>query len=88
MLSVLGEYWRFLLAGVPGAVLLTVFSTGRRVPRWLWAGWALLIVAVGLAWAVRMSWPGTIVLFVALIFIAVASWMNVAERRERAREGR
>ncbi|GAA4524557.1 hypothetical protein [Amycolatopsis samaneae] len=87
MLSVLGDYWRILLALVPGLVPLLRYVTGHRVPRWLWAGWALLVAAVALAWAVRMSWPGTLVLFVALVFIAVSSWMNVAERRARAREG-
>ncbi len=83
MWAVLGEYWRIVLVGVTG--LLVLVSRGR-VPRWLPALWGLLAAAVGLAWSVGMSWPGTLVVFAAMVLIASALWLRAEERRTSRQE--
>ena len=75
--DLLGEYWRIaVVAGIGLPVLLL----RRRVPRWVLAAWGLLTAAVVLAWLVDLSWPGTLVLFGGLVFIAAAFWLRAEER--------
>jgi drug/metabolite transporter superfamily protein YnfA len=76
--ALLGEYWRIAVVGGSGLLVLVL---RRRVPRWVPAAWALLAVAVVLAWLVDMSWLGTLVVFGGLVLIASAFWLRAEERR-------
>jgi len=71
--GLLGDYWRIVLVAGTGLVVLLL---RRRVPRWVPAAWGLLAAAVALAWLVDLSWPGTLV-----VFIASALWLRGEERR-------
>jgi membrane protein implicated in regulation of membrane protease activity len=74
----LAEYWRVALVGGTGLVVLAL---RRRLPRWVLGAWGLLAAAVALAWLVDLSWPGTLVVYVAMVFIASALWLRSEERR-------
>lgn len=78
MWELLGEYWRLVVVGATG---LLVLAFRGRLPRWVIAAWGLLVAAVALAWVVGMSWPGTLVLFVGFAVIASALWLRAEERK-------
>lgn len=82
--GLLGEYWRIAAVGGTGLLVLVL---RRRVPRWVLAAWALLVVAVVLAWLVDMSWPGTLVVFGGLLIVASAFWLRTEERRAHSSQG-
>jgi hypothetical protein len=85
MWALLGEYWRLAVVGGTG---LLVLALRRRVPRWVHAAWALLVAAVILTWLVNLPWPGTIVVFVGLVFISSAFWLRAEERRAVSQQDR
>jgi hypothetical protein len=76
--ELLGEYWRLVVVGATGLLVLAL--RGRR-PRWVIAAWGLLVAAVALAWVVDLSWPGTLVLFVGFVVIASTMWLRAEERK-------
>jgi membrane protein implicated in regulation of membrane protease activity len=76
--GLIGEYWRLAVVGGTG---LLVLALRRHLPRWVLGAWGLLAAAVGLAWLVDLSWPGTLVVYVAMVFIAAALWLRSEERQ-------
>lgn len=75
--AALVDPWRLVLVVGTG---LPVLLLRHRLPAWTRAAWGLLVLAIILAWAVDLTWRGTIPVYAAVLLIASAYWLRAEEK--------